>query len=48
MVYMKRILNSIIINYLKIMLKLAVAALLATTTLAFEYVEAYTNDLTPW
>jgi hypothetical protein len=29
------------------MFKFAVAALLASTTLAFEYVQAYTNDLTP-
>lgn len=30
------------------MLKFAVAALLATTTLAFEHVEAFTNDYNPW
>jgi hypothetical protein len=29
------------------MFKFAVAALLASTTLAYEYVQAYTNDLTP-
>ncbi len=29
------------------MFKFAVAALLASTTLAFEFVEAYTNDLMP-
>ncbi len=29
------------------MFKFAVAALLASTTLAFEFVEAYTNELTP-
>lgn len=29
------------------MFKFAVAALLASTTLAFEFVEAYSNDLNP-